>query len=620
MCGIAGRSARGPIEAGHAGVLAGQLEEQLRQRGPDGLGMHHDSELLLVHRRLAIVDLTPAAAQPLWNEDRSVCVIVNGEIYGYKATQDRLRSSGHRFRSRSDSEVLVHLYEDLGIDECCRSVHGMFAFALWDARTRDLYLVRDRLGIKPLVISEHEHGLTFASTLSALQADPAVPRALNDEALLAYLRWGFVPSPWSAIASARHVMPGTLLRVRAGRLVEERRWWLDAPADTETTVQETQAAIESAVRSHLVADVPVGALLSAGIDSGIVTALAARESPASPIAAWTVSHRGEREDEFDDAAKIARHIGVEHNEVSLGAAGMSEKLFEEVVSDMDEPLATSSLVGLHRLFRRISPARRVVLSGDGGDELFGGYDWHVGMPAAPVWARGAVFGAVAPVLAPFGRGPGWVGTLGTIAAFARRHPASVYLDKLRLTTEKELERIGVPSVKDDPIEESALEAWERFAGCGVLEQMLAVDRATALVDEMLAKVDAASMSFSVEARVPLLADEVVAAAKGLSASKKRNGATGKLVLREWFRLLGPPGLADRPKTGFNSPVSSWLAGSAGESLRALAAESFAMVGASGQPVSPKLIYAASVLALRVRRLRDTPRRTTSYPIQTTCAT
>src|SRR6185437_12818933 len=195
MCGIAGRYAVKPFEAGEADSLANSFQTALKRRGPNGWRYHHDTDLVLVHRRLAIIDLSAAAAQPLWNEDHSICVIVNGEIYNHRELRYQLVRRGHRFASKSDSEVLVHLYEEDGIS-CCTAIEGMFAFALWDATVRDMYLVRDRLGIKPLVLAEHDGGVSFASTLPALLADREVPRELRDEAFISFLKWGFVPSPW----------------------------------------------------------------------------------------------------------------------------------------------------------------------------------------------------------------------------------------------------------------------------------------------------------------------------------------------------------------------------------------------------------------------------------------
>lgn len=595
MCGIAGRYGVRPLESGEAGHLANAFQEALSRRGPDGWRCHHDENVVLVHRRLAIIDLSAAGAQPMWNEDHTICVIVNGEIYNYRELRQWLRGHGHRFRSDSDSEVLVHLYEQGGIDECCKRIQGMFAFALWDARTRELYLVRDRLGIKPLVISEHAGGVSFASTLPALLRDEEVPRDLRDDAFIALLKWGFVPTPWSAVRAARRIEPGTYVCVKDGRVRSERRWWADNPADLAGAEAEVRQAIERAVSSHLVSDVPVGVLLSAGIDSGIVAGLAAREGGAPSLEAWTVRHSGFIEDEFAGAAQAAEFFEIPCHAIDVGGC-LTEDLFDAVVGAMDEPLAVSSMVGLHALFRAIAPSRKVILTGDGGDELFAGYDWHSGMPKVPSWARGSSFTRAAPFLASLARLPGRAGVLGKVAAHVRRDPAFVYLDKLRITRDDVLARLGIAPLRDDPMEQRASAAWKTYEQSETLDKMLAVDRATALVDEMLAKVDTAAMAHGIEARVPLLADEVVSAAKCARPELKRQGDTGKVMLRRWYAEIGAPGLADRRKTGFNSPVSSWFMGESGEFLHERVQAGLRLLGASGHggDLSPRTRLALAI--------------------------
>ena len=600
MCGIAGRYGRSALENAQAERLAYALERPLVSRGPDGGRVYHDSDVLLVHRRLSIIDLSSAGDQPLWNEAGTACVIVNGEIYNFAALRRRLEGKGHRFRSGSDSEVLVHLYEDGGIAHCCREAKGMFAFALWDATTRSLFLVRDRLGIKPLAFAEHDEGVTFGSTLPALLADSAVPRDLRANALVALLKWGFIPTPWSSVRAVRHVRPGTYVRVSSGRVVEERRWWVDAPENGEATEEELRLALVEAVQSHLVADVPVGTLLSAGIDSGLIVALAAR-AERQDIEAWTVSHRGHPEDECELAAAMAARVGVPHHEVRVGGEGLTEEGLDAIVAAMDEPLGISSLVGLHELYRAIAPHRRVVLSGDGGDELFGGYEWHAGMPHLPSWARSSLFRSVAPGLSGLATRGDRLGSLGRVAVTARLHPALRHLSRIRVASDQLLESLGVPLIPDDPIEEVAIDTWDRFQSRGELECMLAVDRATSLVDEMLAKVDVASMAYSVEARVPFLADEVVAVSKRLPASRKREGRTGKVCLREWVAELAPIAVAYREKTGFNSPVAAWLRSKAGPALRERSQAGLAAVDAAPVELSPKLTFVTAVLGAWIER-------------------
>ena len=601
MCGIGGRSSRGPMARGQAEALAERMDEALRHRGPDGSGFHHDADTLLVHRRLAIIDLSEAGLQPIWNEDRTICVIVNGEIYNFQDLRRRLEARGHGFRSRSDSETIVHLYEDAGIAECCRALQGMFAFALWDSRKRDLYLVRDRLGIKPLVVAEHAEGVTFASLTAGLLADPAVSSELRPDAIAAVMKWGFVPTPWSAIRDARHLLPGSLMHVREGVIVGEQQWWTDLPPDHVTSEEEMRAVFERAIESHLVADVPVGVLLSSGVDSGIVSALGARLATDGGMEAWTASQPGFPEDEFEDAARTAEWLGLRLHEVPVGTTGATPELLDAVVRGMDEPLPISSLVGLHALFRAIARSRRVVLSGDGGDELFAGYEWHAGMPQVPWWARTRAFAAIAPELARR-RLPGRAAQLSAAANFVRRHPASVYLDKLRIASDAVLGGMGIALGEMDPMEARAIDAWDRFNSAGQVEQMLAVDRATALVDEMLAKVDTASMASAVEVRVPFLADPVVGAAKGLLSTQKRGGQFGKVMLRRWFSELGPTGADTRPKRGFNSPVAAWFQGPAADFLRDYSALGAELLGVRTVPTDPRLAFSAAILGAWSDRL------------------
>jgi asparagine synthase (glutamine-hydrolysing) len=603
MCGLAGRVGRQAREDGWLRGLGECMCRAMERRGPDASHTFVDRELMLTHARLAIIDLSPAGAQPLWNEDGTIAVIVNGEIYNHRTLRRELLARGHRFRSHSDSEPIVHLYEDLGIDACCQALEGMFAFALWDARSRDLYLVRDRLGIKPLVFAEHRDGVTFASTLSAVLVDPFVARDLRPESLLSVITWGFVPTATSAIRACRHAPPGSLIHVREGRIVHERPWWVDEPPTFTASDEDVRSALGDAVESHLVADVPVGLLLSAGIDSGLVTALAVRNGQGE-LAAWTVSHRGCPEDEFVEASQVAQHHDIRLQEIPLGRSALTWDRFERMVEFMDEPLVDASLIGLHDLYMGLSRARRVALSGDGGDELFAGYGWHIGLPERPQWADQWWFNILLRPLALLPPLSGKLGTLGAVARERRRHPAVVYADKYRPTDPAILEMSGLPSMTDDPLLTTAANAWDRFASRGTLEQMLAVDRAVLLVDRMLAKLDTASMAHSVEARVPMLGDRVVEAAKALPSARKRVGPVGKVCLRDWMAEIGPPGFADRRKTGFDSPLSEWLKQPIGNNLRELAAEGAKLVDARRVPSEPGLIFAFAVVAAWESRARS----------------
>ena len=609
MCGIAGRSCASVTPAGKLRELGERMQCASFRRGPDGHQMLIDNETLLVHRRLSIIDLSERGNQPLWNEDHTVAVIVNGEIYNYRELRRDLQGRGHRFASDSDSEVLVHLFEERGIDETCRSLEGMFAFALWDTRSRTLFLVRDRLGIKPLVVAEHREGISFASTLPGVLADRDVPREVRSEALVAVLKWGFVPSPWSAIKACRRVLPGTWMRIQSGRIVEERQWWRDDPTPPTGDDHDVRQSVEDAVRSHLVADVPVGALLSAGIDSGLITGLASRLAPGT-VEAWTVSHRGYPQDESEDALRAAEHFSVRSHEVALGGNALDEAAFDQLVSALDEPLVDTSLVGLHAMYGRIAPYRRVVLSGDGGDELFAGYDWHFDKSAAPWWGQTPPFRLVSPVLRHLPHWPRQLRAVRDVARYVSQHPALHYVNRFRLLADHELSRQSMDASQSDPLPAKAVDVWDRYEPREPLERMLAVDRATLLVDQMLAKIDVASMAHSVEARVPLLADGVVAAAKTLPSRRKRRDGHGKLCLRDWYREIGPPDLADRAKTGFNSPLAAWLRADEGVFLRERSAAGVAELGARSVSPPDRFVFATAVIGAWLARLREDSSRPT----------
>ena len=594
MCGIIGRSCVGAPVLERLRDLADRMQRAVCHRGPDGFDIAVDSETLLVHRRLAIIDLSPSGAQPLWNEDRTIAVIVNGEIYNFRELRRSLEARGHRFRGKSDSEVIVHLYEERGIDQCCQALEGMFAFALWDARSRDVFLVRDRLGIKPLVFAEHAEGVTFGSTLPAVLADPAVSSEIRPEAIVSALKWGFVPSPWSAIKACRRVPPGSWVQIRGGRVCREQQWWRDDPVPATANDGDVRERIEAAVRSHLVADVPIGVLLSAGIDSGLITALASEIAPGE-IEAWSVSHPGYPQDEFPEARRAAEHFGTPIHEVEIGAEGLTERRFDQVITSLDEPLIDASLVGLHAMYELIAPHRRVVLSGDGGDELFAGYDWHHTASVTPAWARSRVFRALAPGLRRLPSLSRRTNAVRDVARHLQVHPARHYIHRFRLLSDAELASYGLGEHGVDPVASKAVEVWDRYAAREPLERMLAVDRATLLVDQMLAKIDTASMAHSVEARVPLLADGVLAGAKALPGGRKRRGNQGKLCLREWYREVGPPDLADRAKTGFNSPLGAWMRSPAGEFLRARSEFAVRELGARPVEVSDGAIFATAMV-------------------------
>ena len=384
MCGIAGI-----LQPGGAPVNAGDLRAMSRalaHRGPDDEGFHHEGGLGLAHRRLAILDLSPAGRQPMPNEDGTVWLTYNGQLYDFEPLRRRLEEQGHRFRSHTDTEVIVHLYEEDG-DELLASIDGMFAFALWDARRRRLLLARDRLGIKPLFYARRGGDLAFASELKALLALPWVPREVSASALVHYLYQSSVPGDVSVFEGVRKLSPGEYLVAEDGAIRTGRYW----PGPPEHARPESpgslRAGLEAAVRSHLVADVPVGTFLSGGLDSTAVT-WQARRAVGGPLHTFSVRFEGPAAyDEGDAALAVARALDTTHHELRLGPDAVRD--LPAVFSANDEPFAISSAIALHHLARFAREHVKVVLTGDGADEILGGYPWR----HEPDWGRRARPGA-----------------------------------------------------------------------------------------------------------------------------------------------------------------------------------------------------------------------------------
>jgi asparagine synthase (glutamine-hydrolysing) len=565
MCGLAG-ILRGDGAPAAAEVLRG-MAGALAHRGPDDEGFHQDGPLGLAHRRLSILDLTPAGHQPMSNEDGTVWLVYNGQLYGFEPQRDWLRGRGHRFRSRTDTEILVHLYEEKG-DDFVRDIDGMFAFALWDARRRRLLLGRDRLGIKPLYYVRAGSVLAFASEARALLAVPEVSLRVDPRGLVHYLYQSSVPGGVSTAFGLRQVPPGHVVAVEDGVLRETRYWTVPretaAPPTLAEAVDALGARLRDAVRSHLVADVPVGTFLSGGLDSAAVT-LQARRAIEGPLHTFSVRFEGPAHDEGGAAQESARALGTIHHELHLGAEALAA--LPAMVEAMDEPFAVSSLIAMHHLSRFAREHVKVVLTGDGADELLGGYPWR----HEPDWGRGAGTRArlrgLAMATVRSGRGARSLGP-GLATQMASRlgrlrHADERYAEIVCAFTPEEMQELLAPeaaaaarSVWDEsPVRRAYLDE----DGPDEVNRRLRTDLRTTLVDEMLVKVDRATMAAGLEARVPFLDRALVEWAMALPGRYKVRQGLGKILLR---RALAPdlPAAAVRPKHGFNVPLGAWLRG------------------------------------------------------------
>jgi asparagine synthase (glutamine-hydrolysing) len=571
VCGIAGRlnfRTGAPVDPG---VLRG-MGALLAHRGPDGEGLWCEGAVGLAHRRLAIIDLTDAARQPMVAEDPRVRVVLNGEIYNFRELRAELVARGQRFRTQSDTEVLLAAYAAHGV-ECLSRLRGMFAFALWDGGRRRLLLARDRTGKKPLYYRLDADGIAFASEPKAFLADPAFEARPDAAALSDYLTYHYVPAPGSAFAGVRRVPPAHFLVVEDGQLRLERYWrlryepkrWLSE----DDAAAELLARLRDAVRCRLVADVPLGAFLSGGIDSSAVVALMA-EAGAAPVRTFSIGFEEREYDELPYARLVARRYGTDHHEFVVRPEAVD--LLPRLVWHYNEPYADSSAIATFRLAELTRRHVTVALSGDGGDESLAGYRRHL---ASRLAERAAAL--TRPVRRPLAALLDALPGSGRRMAYARRVLAGLgepaarrharwasHLDpalKRELTTEEFRRATG----ERDSLEHLA-EAFRRAEGADLLDATLAIDVETYLPDDLLVKVDIATMAHGLEGRSPFLDHELMEFCASLPAGLKLRGRTTKYLLKRAVRALLPGPVIDRPKQGFGVPIDRWLRGE----LRAMA--------------------------------------------------
>src|SRR5262245_29830313 len=558
MCGIFGVCGEPADRPESLGVLRA-MGKALIHRGPDDQGTHMEPGVGIGMRRLSIIDLK-TGHQPLANEDGSIWTVFNGEIYNYRELTAGLLARGHRFATASDTETLVHLYEDHGAD-CVRHLRGMFAFALWDARRRTLLLARDRLGIKPLYYAETAHGLVFGSELKAVIASPWVQREIDPRALAAYLRLGYVPDPLSILKGVVKLPPGHVVLVREGRVGFPQRYWEPTShfESASKAVDEAEAGsrlwelLRDAVRSHLVSDVPVGAFLSGGIDSSAVVGLMAR---AVGVAVKTFSV-GNHEKEFDEAPyarRVAEWFGTEHHELIVTPQHIG--VLDDVLAACDEPFADASAIPTYLVARLARFHVKVVLSGDGGDELFAGYDRyaidqrerHLGLMGD--MGLGAPLRLVSDALPEGARGKNFLRHF-SLPRMRR------YLDAISLFPDRALHELLEPGAASahPPL---FAEALRDNRGLDALSRLQDLDLRTNLPGDILTKVDRMSMAHSLEARVPLLDHPLVEFACALPSDLRLRGGQTKYLLRHILRGRVPVEVLSRPKRGFGVPIRAWF--------------------------------------------------------------
>lgn len=561
MCGIAGFLSTGATRPGE-GVLRA-MGDALAHRGPDASGTHlsPDGRVGLSHRRLSILDLSPAGAQPMFSSDGSLVLSFNGEVYNFREIRSELEGKGHAFRGGSDTEVMLAAFREWGVDAAVSRFIGMFAFSLWDARARKLYLVRDRLGIKPLYLARLPGMLLFASELKALLAYRDFPREVDRSALQYFLEFQYVPGPHAIYRNVEKVLPGHIIEIGVDGAIEDRTYWdlfdywrraEGRPRTEGEYEEELSALLDSSIRYRMISDVPLGAFLSGGIDSSLVIALM-QKTASGPVKTFSIGFRESGYDESPHARAVAGHLGTDHHE-KICTPREAQALVRRIPDAYDEPFADSSAIPTMLVSEFTRQHVTVSLSGDGGDELFCGYPRYAWVRQGNV-VRGIPGFLRRPLCSLLSRVPIHKVQRGAESVLYD-DPAEMYFHTVGIFERKRLGEI-VPEVVDD----SHLSYFRTFRdprSGGIVERAMATDITTYLVDDILTKVDRASMEYSLEARVPLLDHRIVEFAARLPMEHKVHGGGTKHLLRKILYRHVPRELIDRPKMGFGIPVNRWL--------------------------------------------------------------
>ncbi len=570
MCGICGFfSIRGAFDE----AVLRRMNATIERRGPDGEGLLHEGPVGIAMRRLAIIDLK-GGGQPIFNEDRSVAVVFNGEIYNYPTLRRDLEARGHVFATHSDTEAIVHLYEEHGPD-CVAHLEGMFAIALWDRKRRRLLLARDPLGIKPLFVADRSDGLVFGSEIKAVRASGSIDDTPDAAALDQYMTYSYVPHPRTIYRSIRKLAPGSYLLIDEQGQREEKRYWSPrhfsplarAPADH---VERCEQLLKDAVASHLLSDVPVGAFLSGGVDSSIVVALAA-QATQKPIQSFTVGFQragGSFLDERPYARMMAERYGLEHREIDVEPR--ITDIIGEISNAFDEPFADDSVVPSYYVSQVAARHVKVALTGLGGDELFGGYTRYVGLGMSesymriPGFLRNSLVRPIVRSLPEPKSGSDFVDRLKRFVASDDSSAAARYESYLRSTDADSLARLYSPELgarlRTEAEPRVMAQLFDALNANGAVDGALRTDLETYLVDDILTLTDRLSMWHSLELRVPFLDKKLVEYVVALPPGLKVRGRQTKWLLKRIAAKWLPAQVIHHRKQGFESPMGMWLRG------------------------------------------------------------
>jgi asparagine synthase (glutamine-hydrolysing) len=578
MCGITGMiDARGkrPLDRG----LLKQMNDALSHRGPDGHGEHFAPGVALGHRRLSIIDLA-TGQQPLYNDDRSVVIVFNGEIYNYQPLMAELQGLGYKFHTKSDTEVIVHAWEAWG-EKCVDRLRGMFAFALWDANKETLFLARDRLGVKPMFYAAMPDGqVAFASEMKSVLLHPGVTRNIDPCAVEEYFALGYVAEPRTIFTSVKKLPPGHTLTIKRGAPIPEpREFWdvkftLDQRIDMATAVEELDRRLKESVRLRMISEVPLGAFLSGGVDSSAVVSAMARVSDA-PVNTCSISFDDPQYDEAVFAKQVADKYKTRHYVEQVASNDFD--LIEKLAGLYDEPYADSSAIPTYRVCELARKHVTVALSGDGGDESFGGYRryrFHLMeermRSALPLSLRRPMFGLLGRLYPKADWAPKPLRAKTTFESLARDqveaylHTVSIFRAPMRARLFSQQLRADLQGYRVD-------EVFRRHAARAGTEDPLALiqylDLKTYLIGDINTKVDRASMAHSLEVREPLMDHELVEWLASLPSSLKIAGNEGKVLLKKAMEPHLPHDILYRPKMGFAVPLERWFRGPLRERVR-----------------------------------------------------
>jgi asparagine synthase (glutamine-hydrolysing) len=565
MCGICGiyQLKQGPIDR----ELLERMTSIIQHRGPDGIGSYVSDGIGLGHRRLSIIDIA-GGSQPITNEDQSLHLIFNGEIYNFIELREELLTKGHVFKTRSDTEVIIHGYEEWGL-ECVNRFNGIFAFALWDGRRKRLFLARDHLGVKPLYYVDLGDRLLFASEIKALLVDPACPREVDLKALGKLFTLRYVPSPDTLFHRIKKLPPGHLMVV-GPEGVDIKRYWNWTPqirsdVDEADLVETYQWLVEDAVRLQMRSDVPVGLFLSSGIDSGTLLAIMTKYA-GKPVNTFTIGfEQGEGLNETDDAREMAQRFGAEHTDMIVSPEDY-QQYYDRYLWDLEEPVGNETAAAFHFVSRLASQKVKVALTGQGADEPWAGYHRHMGIQLSELYSRLPSFltqGLLARIPDRFTRNER---IKRGLASLHERDVLTRFVKVYSFYSESMKERLFQPWVRQE-ISADGYEArqalrrlQEDVANLDPLTQMLYIDTRANLPDDLLMVADKTSMANSIEARVPFLDYRLVEFIETLPPNLKLRHLRAKYLHKKAVEKWLPRQVVYRKKKGFANPVHEWLRG------------------------------------------------------------